>query len=161
MDSYSLIHDNIQPVILGTSYTARAVARAFYSQYRVVSYLCREKRPFFSFFSISSAFVKLRGCEHDDVNLDILSRLAASDSSCIWLLIVCDDRLSEFVERMRPALESIYIISDAAGLRSSHPLLSELAISYGKAKVRAEEKKDGKNGYGEQNFISGGKINVS
>ena len=125
MDSYSLIHENIQPVILGSSRTARAVAKAFFSQYRIISYLCDTKRPTYSFFSVCSAFVKLEKSVCDDINCDVLSRLAASDRSCVWLLVVCDEHFRGFAERTHSVLENTYIISNADAIRLSHPLLSD------------------------------------
>ena len=125
MDRYELIRDNIQPVILGCSAKARKTARSLFLKYGIVSYICDTKNPspLSSLFRISSAFIKLPSSSNDDIICDALFRLAASDSSCVWLLCATED-YTHFIEEKKDILESTFIITELDSITSSHPLLA-------------------------------------
>jgi len=128
MDKYALIHENIQPVLLGCTKKARKTARMLHSRYGVTSYVCDVQKPLAAISPISYLFLRLDA--YPDLNADVLCdtliRLSESDSSCIWIAIPCDDRFAKLVEKIRPSLENVYIISDTEGISSAHPLLADL-----------------------------------
>ena len=145
MNNYELINENFQPVLLGRSVQARKIARSFLLKYGISSYICDNQKSIFSLLSISSVFIKLSSPHNTDLLCDQLLRLAASDSSCIWLAIPCTEEYKRLIEEKRQLLESVYIIPSTDKISLSHPLLYDLRIY---------EKDDKK-------LISGGKINVS
>ena len=125
MNKYELIRDNIQPVILGSSAKTRKVAKELFLRYGVVSYICDEKRPspLPSLFRISSVDLRLSSANFDVV-CDELFRLAATDTSCVWLLSTTED-FADLIKEKRDILESVFIISDLDDITSSHPLLAQ------------------------------------
>lgn len=147
MNKYELIRDNIQPVILGSSAKTRKVAKELFLRYGIVSYICDEKRPspLSSLFRISSVSLRLSSSANFDVVCDELFRLAATDTSCVWLLCATEN-FADLIKEKRDILESVFIISELDGIPSSHPLLAQ--------EDKPKERK-------KQAIISGGKINVS
>ena len=125
MNKYELIRDNIQPVILGSSAKTRKVAKELFLRYGVVSYICDEKRPsaLSSLFRISSVDLRLSSANFDVV-CDELFRLAATDTSCVWLLCATEN-FADLIKEKRDILESVFIISELDGIPSSHPLLAQ------------------------------------
>ena len=125
MNKYELIRDNIQPVILGSSAKTRKVAKELFLRYGVVSYICDEKRPsaLSSLFRISSVDLRLSSANFDVV-CDELFRLAATDTSCVWLLCATED-FADLIKEKRDILESVFIISELDDITSSHPLLAQ------------------------------------
>ena len=125
MDRDELIRDNIQPVILGYSKKSRKTARELFLRYKTVSYICDTKGPslFHSLFSVSSVFIKLPSGTNSDVLCDSLFRLAASDSSCVWILLSCKERYSILTKEKKDDLESVFIIAEPNNIHSAHPLL--------------------------------------
>ena len=126
MDRYELIRDNIQPIILGYSAKARKTAKSLFLRYGIVSYICDMKKPspLSSLFRISSAFIKLPSGSNADIICDALFRLAAFDSSCVWILSATEDYI-HFIEEKRDILESTFIITELDSITSSHPLLAQ------------------------------------
>ena len=125
MNKYELIRDNIQPVILGSSAKTRRVAKELFLRYGIVSYICDEKRPsaLSSLFRISSVDLRLSSANFDVV-CDELFRLAATDTSCVWLLCATED-FADLIKEKRDILESVFIISELDDIPSSHPLLAQ------------------------------------
>ena len=125
MNKYELIRDNIQPVILGSSAKTRRVAKELFLRYSIVSYICDEKRtsPLSSLFRISSVDLRLSSAIFDVV-CDELFRLAATDTSCVWLLCATED-FADLIKEKRDILESVFIISELDDITSSHPLLAQ------------------------------------
>ena len=125
MNRDELIRDNIQPVILGYSKKARKTARELFLQYKIVSYICDTKSPSLlrSLFCVSSVFIKLPSGTNSDVLCDSLFRLAASDSSCVWILSSCKESYSMLAKEKKDTLESVFIISEPDAISSAHPLL--------------------------------------
>ena len=125
MNKYELIRDNIQPVILGSSAKTRKVAKELFLRYGIVSYICDKKRPsaLSSLFRISSVDLRLSSANFDVV-CDELFRLAATDTSCVWLLSTTED-FADLIKEKRDILESVFIISELDDITSSHPLLAQ------------------------------------
>lgn len=125
MNRDELIRDNIQPVILGYSKKARKTASELFLRYKIVSYICDTKGPslLHSLFCVSSVFIKLPSGTNSDVLCDSLFRLAASDSSCVWILSSCKEGYSMLAKEKKDALESVFIISEPDAISSAHPLL--------------------------------------
>ena len=90
-----------------------------------IAYICDEKRPspLSSLFRISSVDLRLSSANFDVV-CDELFRLAATDTSCVWLLSTTED-FADLIKEKRDILESVFIISELDDIPSSHPLLAQ------------------------------------
>ena len=137
MDRYELIRDNIQPVILGYSPKARKTAKELFSRFRIVSYICDTKAPplLYLLFSVSSVFIKLPSGKNPDIMCDALFRLAASDSSCVWILSSCKENYSRLIEKRTDALESVFVMAAPEDIQSSHPLLCEEQVKQNRSQA--------------------------
>ena len=123
MDTYALINENIQPVLLGNSRSARKTARKLFSKYGIISYICDSNRSPFSMFSPSSVSLITSSVQYPELLCEQLLNLGASDSSCIWLAVPCTEAYTIFIQKNKSTLECSYIISDPQDLPYSHPLL--------------------------------------
>ena len=123
-DAKNMLRESLIPVLVGDCPRAHLLAARIYFRTGIVSYVCDEKRSPLSFIDPFSKYFPLFSRSHGGVALDSL-KYAASCPDYLPLLVICDNALSDFVEKYRDALEASFIIADRKTLFDVPPL-SEL-----------------------------------
>ena len=111
-----LLHECLQPVMLGSNTLCHACVRQMQKQYRVNSTVLTGK------LALTLRFlpcVKLVSASHalgDEILLAILHNVEEECGARIPLLILCDEAYAPFWERNRTRLESHFILRKAQEL---------------------------------------------
>lgn len=111
-----LLHDCLYPVMLGSNTLCHACVRQMQKQYRVGSTVLTGKRALTLRIVPSVTLVAAPPTLPDELLLTILRDVELNGGARVPLLVLCDQRYGDFVERNREALEARFILRRAEEL---------------------------------------------
>lgn len=111
-----LLHDCLFPVMLGSNTLCHACVRQMQKQYRVNSTVLTGKRAITLRFLPTVTLIDAPPTLSDELLLTILRDVEITGGARVPLLIVCDSKYADFVERNRAVLEPRFILRRAEEL---------------------------------------------
>lgn len=104
-----LMSRDLQPILLGDSKEARALARGIYRRYGIMSYICDTRRRLSHLFASSFAFWRISGEDYPELLCEQLAHLASFDEECIYIAIPTDRRYREFTKKYSDKLSAFFV----------------------------------------------------
>ena len=110
------------PFFLGSNLTSHKLSNKIYRKYKIISYVVDTKKTAMDFLDFTNIFWSLQYTKDDSVVIPQLIYLSKQTPYTLPILIPCEKKYADLVERNKELLEQYFVISNAQDILTDSPL---------------------------------------